>query len=41
MRRNFKQYENSKTIAPDDHSTWAMADLAQKILKVTGQKLGG
>ncbi|MEY4267649.1 MAG: hypothetical protein RIS90_2184 [Pseudomonadota bacterium] len=33
MRRNFKQYETSKMIAPEDHSTGAMADLAEKILQ--------
>ena len=33
MQRNFKQYEHSKTIAPEDHSQRAMADLAQEILK--------
>jgi tRNA 2-selenouridine synthase len=32
MRRNFKQYEASKMIAPEDHSTGAMAKLAQQIL---------
>ena len=32
MRRNFKQYETSKMIAPKDHSTRAMADVAEKIL---------
>lgn len=33
MRRNFKQYGTSKMIAPEDHSTRAMADLAEKILQ--------
>jgi tRNA 2-selenouridine synthase len=32
MRRNFKQYEASKMIAPEDHGTGAMAKLAQQIL---------
>jgi tRNA 2-selenouridine synthase len=36
MRRNFKQYEHSKTIAPEDHSAAAMAGLAQQILKDSG-----
>jgi tRNA 2-selenouridine synthase len=36
MRRNFKQYEHSKMIAPEDHSKGAMADLAQDILKEPG-----
>ncbi len=36
MRRNFKQYEHSKIIAPEDHSKGAMADLAQDILKEPG-----
>jgi tRNA 2-selenouridine synthase len=34
MRRNFQQFETSKTIAPQDHSTRAMALLAQEILEV-------
>ena len=33
MRRNFKQYETSKMIAPEDHSAGAMAQLADKILQ--------
>ena len=33
MRRNFKQYESSKMIAPEDHRTRAMAVLAEKILQ--------
>ncbi len=33
MRRNFRQFENSKMIAPDDHSTGAMAILAQEIIR--------
>ena len=36
MRRNFKQYEHSKTIAPEDHNAAAMAGLAQQILKDSG-----
>ena len=36
MRRNFKQYEHSITIAPQDHSKEAMAELAQKILQGPG-----
>ena len=36
MRRNFKQYEHSKTVAPEDHSTGAMARLAQEILRGLG-----
>jgi tRNA 2-selenouridine synthase len=35
MRRNFQQFEDAKTIAPDDHSTGAMSHLAQKILGET------
>jgi tRNA 2-selenouridine synthase len=33
MRRNFKQYDTSKMIVPEDHSTGAMAKLAEKILQ--------
>jgi len=33
MRRNFKQYEASKMIAPKDRSTKAMADVAEKMLQ--------
>ena len=33
MRRNFKQYETSKMIVPEDHSARAMAELAAKILQ--------
>ena len=33
MRRNFKQYEQAKTIAPADHSAGAMQRLAQEMLK--------
>ena len=36
MRRNFKQYESSKMIAPEDHSAGAMAKLAQQILDDRG-----
>ena len=36
MRRSFKQYEHSITIAPQDHSKEAMAELAQKILQGPG-----
>jgi tRNA 2-selenouridine synthase len=32
MRRNFKQFEAAKTIAPDDHSTGAMEYLAQQLI---------
>lgn len=35
MRRNFTQFEKSKTIAPEDHSTMAMTDLAKKLLQET------
>ena len=35
MRRNFQQFENSKTIAPEDHSVPAMAQLAQQLLEET------
>ena len=35
MRRNFEHFEGSKMIAPDDHSTGAMAHLAKKILGET------
>ena len=33
MRRNFQQFEDAKIIAPDNHSTGAMARLAQQMLK--------
>ncbi|MES2877019.1 MAG: tRNA 2-selenouridine(34) synthase MnmH [Pseudomonadota bacterium] len=33
MRRNFRQFEDAKIIAPDDHSTGAMTRLAQQMLK--------
>jgi tRNA 2-selenouridine synthase len=33
MRRNFKQFEDAKIIAPDDHSTGAMALLAEQIIR--------
>jgi tRNA 2-selenouridine synthase len=33
MRRNFKQFEDAKTIAPDDHSTGAMALLASNMIR--------
>ena len=33
MRRNFKQFEESKLIAPKDHTTGTMRLLAHKILK--------
>lgn len=32
MRRNFKQFEAAKTIAPGDHSTGAMEYLAQQLI---------
>ena len=35
MRRNFQQFENSKTIAPEDHSVPAMTQLAQQLLEET------
>ena len=33
MRRNFKQFENSKLIAPQDHTAGSMGQLAREILK--------
>ena len=33
MRRNFKQYENSKLIAPEDHTTGTMRRLAHEMLQ--------
>ena len=33
MRRNFKQFESAKIIAPEDHSVTAMARLAQKLIE--------
>ena len=33
MRRNFKQFESAKIIAPGDHSTTAMARLAQRLVE--------
>lgn len=33
MRRNFRQFENAKIIAPDDHSTEAMGVLAKEIIQ--------
>jgi tRNA 2-selenouridine synthase len=33
MRRNFTQFENAKAIVPEDHSTRAMAILAEKIIQ--------
>ena len=33
MRRNFKQFEIAKVIAPDDHSVPAMARLAQQLIQ--------
>lgn len=39
MRRNFRQFEASKTIAPKDHSIMAMAVLAHEMLQDTeGEK---
>ena len=35
MRRNFQYFENSKIIAPDDHSVLAMARLAQHLMATT------
>lgn len=35
MRRNFVQFEKAKLIAPDDHSTRAMALLAQQLIAQT------
>lgn len=35
MRRNFKQFEGAKIIAPDDHSVPAMARLAQQLFEET------
>ncbi|MDO9167190.1 MAG: tRNA 2-selenouridine(34) synthase MnmH [Rhodoferax sp.] len=35
MRRNFVQFEQAKLIAPEDHSTGAMALLAKEIVKET------
>ena len=33
MQRNFRQFENAKMIAPEDHSTGAMSILAGKIIQ--------
>ncbi len=33
MRRNFKQFEGAKTIAPDDHSVEAMTRLAKQLIE--------
>ena len=33
MRRNFKQFESAKIIAPEDHSITAMARLAQRLVE--------
>ena len=33
MRRNFKQFESAKIIAPEDHSIKAMARLAQRLVE--------
>ena len=33
MRRNFKQFESAKIIAPEDHSIAAMARLAQRLVE--------
>jgi tRNA 2-selenouridine synthase len=33
MRRNFQQFEDAKTIAPDDHSAEAMKRLAEHLVK--------
>lgn len=38
MRRNFRQFETSKIIAPQDHSTRAMAVLAHEMLQETEGK---
>jgi tRNA 2-selenouridine synthase len=35
MRRNFRLFEDAKIIAPDDHSTGAMALLAEQLVKET------
>ncbi|WP_114969507.1 tRNA 2-selenouridine(34) synthase MnmH [Rhodoferax ferrireducens] len=35
MRRNFQQFEDAKIIAPDDHSTGAMAVLAEQLIRET------
>nr|MDP2190206.1 tRNA 2-selenouridine(34) synthase MnmH [Rhodoferax sp.] len=40
MRRNFKQFEDAKTIAPTDHSMGAMAFLAKQIIGETLAKSG-
>ena len=33
MRRNFEQFKDAKTIAPEDHSMASMARLAQQMIK--------
>ncbi|MDO8248435.1 MAG: tRNA 2-selenouridine(34) synthase MnmH [Rhodoferax sp.] len=33
MRRNFRQFEDAKIIAPDDHSTGAMTVLAEQLVR--------
>jgi len=39
MRRNFRLFEDAKIIAPDDHSTGAMALLAEQLVKETASAI--
>ena len=39
MRRNFRLFEDAKIIAPDDHSTGAMALLAKQLVKETASAI--